>query len=247
MTGWVLWRFVKFVSVALLASGVFGSIFGATPATRRRAGQRIATVGLFGVWLAGYALAKKTGVSIGEPWISRSLLAGLLALAGACMAGASDRVPPWAAALGLGGLLSGFGWMSSRTLEQAWMLGAAVPAVVAAGTVLWIARRNDPVEADPERDDATFQWFTWLARAEGVSLLMLFGVYMPLKYGAGIVLDNGQGWFGWVHGVLQLAYIVSLLVTARVLGWGLLRTTLGFVASLVPLGTFIFERRARSS
>ncbi len=244
MTGWVLWRFVKFVSVALLASGVLGSVFGSTPATRRRAGQVLATLGLFGVWLAGYALAKKTGVSIGEPWISRSLLAGLLALGGACMAGTSDRVPPWAAALGIGGLLSGFGWMSSRTLDQAWMLGAAVPAVVATATVLWVARREH-AGTDPARDGATFRWFTWLARAEGVSLLMLFGVYMPLKYGAGIVLDGGQGWFGWVHGVLQLAYIVSLLVTGRVLGWGLLRTVAGFIASLLPLGTFIFERRAQ--
>jgi integral membrane protein len=45
--------------------------------------------------------------------------------------------------------------------------------------------------------------------------------------------------------VLQLVYLVALIVTARVHDWGVLRQLLGFVASLLPFGTFVFERRVR--
>jgi integral membrane protein len=145
-------------------------------------------------------------------------------------------------AVAVGGLLGAFGWMSARTLGHAWVLGAAIPAAVA--IVVALRWRCSPSQ-DDTRHTATIRWFAWLARAEGLSLLLLFGVYMPLKHGAGIVLDGGQGWFGWMHGVLQLLYLVALVVTARVHDWGIARQAAGFVASLLPFGTFVFERRVR--
>ncbi|MCR9159528.1 MAG: DUF3817 domain-containing protein [Nannocystaceae bacterium] len=242
MTSWALFRFAKFVCVALLSVAVLGGVFGRDAATRRRLSQGLGTFALLGVMASGYALAKKTGVSIGEPWVSRGLLAGLVAFGGACWGGVRDEVRPSTVAVAVGGLLGAFGWMSARTLGQSWILGAAIPAAVAIPVALrW---RSAPSQ-DPARQDATMRWFAWLARAEGVSLLLLFGVYMPLKHGAGVVLDGGQGWFGWMHGVLQLLYLVALVVTARVHGWGLRRQALGFVASLLPLATFVFERRVR--
>lgn len=83
--------------------------------------------------------------------------------------------------------------------------------------------------------------FLWIARAEGASLLLLFGVAMPLKYGLGY--EHATWWPGLAHGVLFIAYVASLGIVGRVEGWSIPRLVLGFVASFVPLGTFVFERR----
>ena len=87
----------------------------------------------------------------------------------------------------------------------------------------------------------TLAWFFNVARAEGVSLLLLFGVAMPLKYALGnpILVP----YVGWAHGVLVFLYLIALQSVARVEGWGVLRVALAFVASLLPFGTFVFERR----
>ncbi|MCK6525194.1 DUF3817 domain-containing protein [Myxococcota bacterium] len=87
----------------------------------------------------------------------------------------------------------------------------------------------------------TLTWFFHVARAEGLSLLLLFGVAMPLKYAFGnpILVP----FVGWAHGVLVFLYLIALQSVARVEGWGLVRVAAAFVASLVPFGTFIFERR----
>lgn len=243
MTAWAVLRFCKFVSVALLTAAVLGGVFGGTPAARRRASLHLGTLSIIGVLMFGYALTKKVGASIGDPWISRALVAGLAGYGAACWAGTGPRVRPVPAAVALAGLLGAFGWMSARNLEQAWILGLLSPAVLATPAAILAARRSAPDDADPETAQVTLRWFSWLARAEGVSLLLLFGVYMPLKHGAGIVLDGGEGWFGWAHGVFQLVFLVALIVTAHVQQWSVLRQAVGFVSSLIPFGTFWFERR----
>ncbi len=96
----------------------------------------------------------------------------------------------------------------------------------------------DPAEPDA---DAIRQWFTWLGRAEGISLLFLFGVAMPVEYGLGQPLL--VSWGGWLHGVFFLLYVMALGVGVLRLGWSLFDAALGFVASLLPFGTFAFERR----
>ncbi len=253
MDAWIAWRFAKFIGVALFTTGVLGSISVAPPSLRRFSGLVVATGGLGLVWIAGYALTKPSGLSFSEPWISRALLVSLVALLGATQAAVHRDVPSWAAASAVGGLLSAFGLMSSRGGDATILLGWGVPLTAALGTFAWVHRRptNEPTNErtddhdDSDRNAAVSRWFAWLARAEGTSLLLLFGVHMPLKYGAGIQLDGGQGWFGWIHGVLQLVYVVSLFTTGKVLGWGLARQVAGFVASLLPLGTFVFEHRVR--
>ncbi len=85
--------------------------------------------------------------------------------------------------------------------------------------------------------------FIWTARLEGTSLLVLMGIAMPLKYGAG--WTHATQWPGWLHGLLFLAYVVLLSVLSRRDRWTLVDTSLGFIASLVPMGTFLFERRMR--
>ena len=82
-------------------------------------------------------------------------------------------------------------------------------------------------------------WFRWIARAEGASLLALMGIAMPIKYGLGEPLL--VEWFGWIHGVLFLLYVAVLGLCMVQLGWTPARAALGFVASLLPGGTFVFE------
>lgn len=245
MTAWALLRFGKFVCVALLAAGCLGGVFGSDAVARRRWALAVGTPAMIGVLIFGYALTKATGASIGDPWISRSLFSGLVGFGAACWVATSERTQPVSIAICVAGLLGAFGWMSARTLGQAWILGALVPVALAVPVAAWVGRR-DIGAPDGAREDATLSWFAWLARAEGVSLLLLFGLYMPLKHAAGVVLDGGQGWFGWAHGVLQLVYLVALVVTAHVHRWSGVRQVLGFVASLLPLGTFWFERRVRA-
>jgi len=83
-------------------------------------------------------------------------------------------------------------------------------------------------------------WFLAVARAEGLSLLLLMGVAMPLKRLAGI--PEPVSWVGWVHGMLVFVYLIALGSVRRVDGWSLPRCAAAFAASLVPFGTFAFER-----
>lgn len=81
--------------------------------------------------------------------------------------------------------------------------------------------------------------FSIIAILEGLSLLFLFFVAMPLKYYGGQHLPVYYG--GWTHGGLFLAYIVALLAAAHVNRWSLWIFLAGFAASVLPFGTFIFE------
>ena len=91
----------------------------------------------------------------------------------------------------------------------------------------------------------TKRWFTAVALAEGTSLLVLFGIAMPLKYGAG--MENATSMAGWVHGVLVFVYVIALWSVARVDQWSWARTALGFVASLIPFGPFVLARWLHAS
>jgi integral membrane protein len=83
--------------------------------------------------------------------------------------------------------------------------------------------------------------FLWIARLEGVSLLVLFFVAMPLKYGAGF--EHATVPPGWAHGGLFVAYVGVLGALALQQRWSVVQVALAFVAAFVPFGTFVFERR----
>lgn len=76
---------------------------------------------------------------------------------------------------------------------------------------------------------------------EGISALLLFFVAMPLKYGFDMPL--AVKYTGWAHGLLFVLYIGALLHAALVNKWSLVKVALGFVASVVPFGTFIFDAK----
>lgn len=239
MDGLILLRLLKFIGVAVFTAGVLGSVAIADHRQRRTAAQWVATAGLALVWIAGYGLLKHGGFSMAEPWISRGLLAGWLALGAAAWTASAPAVSPWSGSLSVGALVSAFGVMSARTGSP--LFGLVIPAAAAALTFLWIRHARPHSAPDPNNANHSVRWFLWIGRAEGTSLLVLLGVYMPLKYLAKINLDGGQGWFGWVHGVLQLLFFVALVVAFRVGQWKWPRLPLGFMASVIPFGTFMFE------
>jgi integral membrane protein len=86
----------------------------------------------------------------------------------------------------------------------------------------------------------TLTWFRWIGRAEALSLILLMGVAMPLKYALG--RPEAVQWVGWVHGILFLVYVIALGSVARVEGWSWPRIALGVLASMVPFGPLAFER-----
>lgn len=81
----------------------------------------------------------------------------------------------------------------------------------------------------------------WIGRLEGASFLLLLGVAMPLKYLAGQPLAVRV--LGMAHGVLFLLFLAALWRAADAHGWPRRHVVLGVIASLVPFGTFWFERR----
>ena len=76
---------------------------------------------------------------------------------------------------------------------------------------------------------------------EGISALLLFFVAMPMKY----MLDMPLAvkYTGWAHGVLFMLYIAALLHAAFAYRWSIIKIALGFVASVVPFGTFVFDAK----
>jgi integral membrane protein len=83
--------------------------------------------------------------------------------------------------------------------------------------------------------------FRIVAFWEGISFLLLLFVAMPLKYGFGV--DVAVRMVGMAHGVLFLAYCLTLALTARRLEARL--SALSFVLAFVPGGTFWLEARLR--
>lgn len=82
--------------------------------------------------------------------------------------------------------------------------------------------------------------FRIIAILEGISLLVLFFVAMPLKYVAGYPAMTQ--WVGWVHGVLFLAYLGFGALAAHREQWNLKICAIAVFVSLIPFGTFWFDR-----
>ncbi len=85
--------------------------------------------------------------------------------------------------------------------------------------------------------------FRIVAIAEACSWAGLL-VGMFFKYV--VVFDDiGVTVFGPIHGALFVAYVIVTLVVARTFRWSVPTTVLALVASIPPLATLWFERRAR--
>ena len=74
-----------------------------------------------------------------------------------------------------------------------------------------------------------------------MSYLVLLLIAMPMKY----LLDMPLAvkYVGWAHGLLFVLYIGFLLVLGLMEKWSIKKLFFGFIASLLPFGPFVFEKR----
>jgi integral membrane protein len=79
-----------------------------------------------------------------------------------------------------------------------------------------------------------------VALLEGSSFLVLLFVAMPLKYLADQPLAVRM--VGSLHGLLFLIFLAALYRAGSVRRWPLRRSAHAFIASIVPFGTFVFDR-----
>jgi integral membrane protein len=79
-----------------------------------------------------------------------------------------------------------------------------------------------------------------LAWLEGTSLLLLFFVAMPVKYGLGN--PEPVRIIGMIHGLLFLTFTYCLFSFGLEKRWSGKLLITGFLSSFVPFGTFWFDR-----
>lgn len=80
---------------------------------------------------------------------------------------------------------------------------------------------------------------------EGISLLILLFIAMPLKYYGGN--PTGSGIMGPVHGLLFLLFVFNTLSVGVEQGWTFRSTTWKvLLACIIPFGTFYIDRRILS-
>ncbi|MBW3635096.1 MAG: DUF3817 domain-containing protein [Armatimonadetes bacterium] len=80
-----------------------------------------------------------------------------------------------------------------------------------------------------------------LGLVEGWSFLLLLFIAMPLKYGFG--MPEAVRIVGSIHGGLFVLYVLAVLLLTFVQRWRIMRVILALVASIVPFGPFLLDKR----
>lgn len=83
--------------------------------------------------------------------------------------------------------------------------------------------------------------FRIIGAMEGLSFLILLGIAMPLKYMAGI--PEPVKYIGWAHGLLFILYLFFVAGARWKLQWTFSQLLLAAVASVVPFGPFVVDRK----
>lgn len=90
----------------------------------------------------------------------------------------------------------------------------------------------------------TLQRFRIISITEGISLIVLLFIAMPLKYI--FEMPEMVKYTGWIHGILFILYVLILFPTSRSLKWTFGNTLLALIASLLPFGPFLFDRKLKA-
>ena len=83
--------------------------------------------------------------------------------------------------------------------------------------------------------------FRAISLAEGISLLTLLFIAMPLKYF--MQVPEAVKVVGWIHGLLFILYVVVLTIVWITYRWTFLFVAGAFLASLIPFGTFVLDKQ----
>ena len=246
MTSILIWKLIKWMALAMWIAGAFKVVDHPSQKHRLQGLYGLLIWGFAGTWLSGWGLMKSLAFTMKEPWISWSMLWGLISLS-ASFGLAFQSMEGWFAKLSriavLGGLLSAMGIMVFKDQPSHWSLVMTGSVIVGAVWSHFANSFESETNADQERSLLIQKGFRHIAWVEGLTVILLFGLYMPLKYAAGINIDGGTGLLGWAHGVFVIVYMITLLFTGKALSWSFLRIVLGGLASFLPFGTVIFERR----
>jgi len=87
--------------------------------------------------------------------------------------------------------------------------------------------------------------FRLLSLIEGVSLLTLLFVAVPLRVYAG--LHEPVWYVGWTHGILFLTYGAFALVISHLRQWSILRWLATFLLGAVPFGFLVVDAQLKRS
>lgn len=82
-----------------------------------------------------------------------------------------------------------------------------------------------------------------IALSEGTSFLILIFIAMPMKYMMGMPLAVRI--VGSIHGFLFLLYIARLAILRSKYQWDNRFSLQAFIASILPFGTFLFDKYLR--
>lgn len=87
----------------------------------------------------------------------------------------------------------------------------------------------------------TIKLFRTISIAEGISLLLLFGIAMPVKY----ILDKPLmvEIVGMAHGLLFIAYIFFAVYYKFKVNWNFKDFFFICFASVLPFGTFYIDKK----
>ncbi len=83
----------------------------------------------------------------------------------------------------------------------------------------------------------------FLAIGEGISYLVLFCNMLLVKPNNLVLYKKLLYPIGMAHGVLFMAYCVFVILVAVNKKWNYKITLLGLIASLLPFGTFYFDKK----
>lgn len=80
---------------------------------------------------------------------------------------------------------------------------------------------------------------------DGISLLVLLSIAMPLKYIWGI--EQAVTIVGSIHGGIFSLYAIAILYAAIRVRWSLLWPTAAVIAAFVPFGNFVLDRKLKKA
>lgn len=85
------------------------------------------------------------------------------------------------------------------------------------------------------------KWFRIVGWLEALSFLVLLGIAMPMKYVW--AMPEATRVPGMAHGLLFIAYVAMAGIVSGQQGWPKRRLWLAYVASVLPFGTIVFDRK----
>jgi len=87
--------------------------------------------------------------------------------------------------------------------------------------------------------------FRIVAYLEGISLVVLMGIAIPMKYVWG--QPQMVKAVGWVHGILFIAYVCLMASVSAEEKWSNKNKLWAVIAAMLPFGTFVFDRKCLST